>query len=157
MAGYIYASTFAATANAAAADIWEVTAPSDATVIIHGFSVYQTTDLGDAFEEVLALTAARSTGSTSGSGGQSVTTTAIAKGTPAFGGTVEGLNTTQVTGGTTTVGERWGWNIRIPLLVIYTPEMRPMVSPSDRWVLAMPAPADSITIGATVWYEEFGG
>lgn len=157
MPGYVYSSSYAAAACATAADIWELTAPSDAAVIVHGFQIHQTSDVGDTAEEVLGITVARSTGSTSGSGGQSVTTTPISKGSAATGVAVEGLNTTQVTGGTTTVGERYGWNVRVPLLVIYTPELRPIISPGDRWVVAMPAPADSLTVGATVWYEEIGG
>lgn len=157
---YRYSSRFGATATAVAADIWEITAPTDAALIIHGWHVFQTSDVGDAQEEVLQLTTARATNlTTSGSGGQTVTTVPMAKGVAATGAVVEGLNTTQVaTGaGAITIAEGWGWNVRIPLLVLYTPELRPIVSPGDRWVLAMPAPTDSLTVGGTLWFEEFGG
>lgn len=155
----IYTGLFSAVAATAAQDLFEITAPSDAVVIVHGWTLFQTTDLGDAAEEVLGISTVRGVGATSGSGGSSVTSQPISDGDAAFGGTVEANNTTQMTagGGSLETLERFGWNIRIPWAHLYSPETRPVVSPSNRWTLALTAPADSITLSGMVTFEEIGG
>ena len=93
--GRMYTAAFKDTAVTAVQDLFEVSAPSDAVVVIHNWFVVQKTETGDAAEEMLLLTTNRGVGSvTSGSGGASVTPHPIADGDTAFGGTVERNNTT---------------------------------------------------------------
>jgi len=142
----------------AAQDIWEILAPSDGLVIVHQWSLFQTTDTGDSEEEILELETVRGLGSTSGSGGTVVTPHAIDNGDADCGCTVEGDNTTRMTGGTLEVLEKYGFNVRMPLEQVYAPEYRPIITPGDRWTLALnDAPNDSITVSSHITFEEIGG
>lgn len=129
--------------------------------MVHDWMIMQTSDVGDAAEEILRLEIVRGVGTvTSGSGGSTPTAQAREDGDTAFGGTVEANNTTRMATGTGTLEtlEQYGWNIRMPMEKIYTPECRPVISPSNRWTLALPAaPADSITVSGNITFEEIGG
>lgn len=158
--GRIYIAQFSAVAITAVQDLFEVLAPSDSVVIIHGWNIFQTTDTGDAAEEILRLQTVRGVGATGGSGGTTPTIQPRDDGDAAAGVVVEANNTTRMTagGGSLETLEQYGWNVRIPLQVIYTPETRPIISPSDYWTLELPAaPADSITVSGMIIFEEIGG
>jgi hypothetical protein len=158
--GRIYTAVFEAVAITALQDLFEINAPADAVVLVHGFELFQTTDVADAAEDVLRLRMVRGVSSTSGSGGSTPTAQPRDDGSPAFGGTVEANNTTiQVVGGGSLETVRsFGWNIRIPMEKIFTPEERPIISPSQRLTLELiAAPADSITASGAITFEEIGG
>lgn len=157
--GRMYTAVVSASAVTAAVDIFEIVGAADSLTVVHGWTVSQSTEVGDSQEEGLELTAARGEGATSGSGGSSGTAVPVNAGDAAFGGTVEIVNTTQASagGGSLTETESHNWNIRVPFAMIYTPETRPVISPGDMWVLRTTAPADSTTISATIWVEEIGG
>lgn len=159
--GRMYTAQVSAVAATAAQDIFEILAPSDAAVIVHDWVVFQTSDVGDAAEELLRIECTRGVGAvTSGSGGSTVTPQPISDGDPAFGGTVEGNNTTRMVVGSGSLDtlEQRPWNVRIQCERVYTPETRPVISPGNRWTLALPsAPADSLTMTAMVTFEEIGG
>lgn len=153
----MYSVQTSAVTLAEARDVWEVLAAAVKPVIIHGWSIFQTSDVKDAEEEILRLTATRGVGSvTSGSGGAAGTIHPLDDADAAAGATVETNNTTQMLVGTGTLEilEQFAWNIRIPWVHYYTPETRPLVKPSDRWVLGITAPADAVTFGSTLWFEE---
>jgi len=152
---------FKAVAVTAAQDFFEVKASASSILIVHGFTLYQTTDLGDAAEEVLRLTTNRGSGTvTSGSGGSTATAALIIRAATAFGGTVEVNNTTVLAVGTGTLTndmEHLGWNIRIPYEKWWTPDTRPIILPSEYWTLELEAaPADSITVSGTIYLEQIG-
>lgn len=152
--GRMYAASFELVAATAAQDLFEINAPADAVVVVHGFWLSQSSDVGDAASEMLNILMHR--GSTSGSGGSTPTAAPLEVGTPAFGGTVEANNTTQSTEGT--ILGSWDWHIAAGLQVIFTPEMRPVISPSGRLIIEMQStPADSLTVSGTVVFEEIGG
>lgn len=154
--GRIYTAQFSAVGVTAAQDLFEIVAPSDAIVVIHDITIGQTSDKGDAEEELL-LIQWKSGATTSGSGGSSCTPVPKELGDAAFGGTCEVNNTTQAADGTIVTHYSWVWNVRAPLQVIFTPETRPVLSPSRRAVLTIPAPADSLTMDGTITLEEIGG
>jgi hypothetical protein len=117
----------------------------------------QNTDVGDAAEEILDIQLT-SGHTTSGSGGSAVTPVPREFGDAAFGGTVERNNTTQASAGTIVEHHNWSWNIRAPFDRVFTPEEMPILSPSRRACLELPAaPADSITMSGTITFEEIGG
>jgi hypothetical protein len=152
---------FKAVAITVAQDLFEVRASSSSIIVVHGFSLFQTTDLGDAAEEVLRLTTNRGSGSvTSGSGGTTATAALVTRANTAFGGTVEVNNTTVLAVGSGTLTndmEHIGWNIRIPQNFWWTPEARPIILPSDYWTLELEAaPADSVTVSGTIYLEQIG-
>lgn len=157
----LYTAQFNGVAVSALQDLFEIAAPADAVVKVHDWTVFQTSDVGDAAEEILRLETVRGIGSvTSGSGGSSVTAQPTEDGDTVFGGTVEANNTTRLAVGTGTLEtlEQYGWNVRLPMEKVYTPETRPVISPSNRWTLSLPAaPADALTMSGTVTIEEIGG
>jgi len=159
--GILYTAQFNAVAVSAAQDLFEVAAPTNAIVIIHEWNIFQTSDVGDAAEEIMRLECVRGVGTvTSGTGGTAVTAQPVMDGGPAFGGTVEANNTTRMVVGTGTLETlpQHGWNVRSEYPKIYTPETRPIISPGNRWTLSLPtAPVDALTTGGSVTFEVIGG
>lgn len=159
--GRMYTAQFSGVSVTTLQDLFEVLAPADAVVVVHNWTVFQTSDVGDAQEEILRLETTRGVGTvTSGSGGSTPTVQPVEDGDAAFGGTVEANNTTRMAVGSGTLETlaQYGWNVRVPYDKIYTPEERPRISPGNRWTLALPAaPADALTVSGTITLEEIGG
>jgi len=155
--GRIYTAAFSSVAVTAQQDFFEIVAPSDAAVMFMAFHVSQSTDVGDAEEEGLAIII-KSGQTTSGSGGTSVTPTPKSLGDAAFGGTVEANNTTKASAGTIVTHEPFNWNIRVPLDLVLTPEEWKPLTPSARMTVELATtPADSITMSGWVVFSEIGG
>lgn len=159
--GLMYSVTFKAVAVTAQQDFFEFKAPAAASCVIHGWSLIQDTELGDAQEEMLRITTNRGSGSvTSGSGGSTSTPAPVVRTAPSFGGTVEINNTTKLAVGSgtlTTDMEVHQWNERVPYIFWYTPETRPHVLGGEYWTLELETtPNDSVTISGTLWFEVFG-
>lgn len=152
--GRMYTVTFEKVAVTAIQDLFEIVAPSDAVVVLHNAQVSQDSDEGDTEAEQLNILIHR--GSTSGSGGSTVTPAPLEVGDAAFGGTCEANNTTQGTEGTQVWSE--SFNIQVGWHFIPTPETRPVISPSGRLIIELQdAPADSLTMSGSVTFEEIGG
>jgi len=158
--GQIYDAVFPSIAVTALQDFFEILAPVDAVIIIHGWEIFQTSDVGDAAEEILELETVAGLGATTGSGGATITPNPNMTGFAASGTTTKRNNTTRLTagGGSLVTLEKFGWNVRIPLEKIYTPETRPIISASDFWTLSLPTgPADELSVVGKVTFEEIGG
>lgn len=157
--GLLYTATASAQAITAAGDMLELAAPSDAAVRLHRFWIEQDSDAGDAQSEQLRVSLKRITGApTSGSGGSSVTPTPMVSGAPAAGSTVEANNTTDLTGGTSATVMTRAFNVMAGLEVIFTPEERPEIAPSTRFLITLDtSPADSIAFDYGCVFEEIGG
>jgi hypothetical protein len=155
--GRIYYVDIAPTAITVAADLVELTPADDKPIVVHGFETFQTTDLGDAQEEIIGLLWVRGH-TTSGSGGLTPTPRPANPSDAAAGFTVETVNTTQASAGTAVNLPRHGWNVRVACEKVYTPETRPQASQANTTlVLRMAAaPADSLTISGYVIVEELG-
>jgi hypothetical protein len=154
--GMMYAATFGAVAVTAAQDAFEIVAPSTKCVVIHEIALEQSSDAGDAQAELLRVQAIRGF-TTSGSGGSSVTPAPLENGSAAAGSTVEANNTTVATTGTTATLFDRAFNVQIGFFWQPTPECRVVLSPSQRLVVRIPAPADSLTMHGTMIFEEIGG
>lgn len=156
-----YIAKFSDVTVSAAQDLFEIAAPSTGIVRVLEWAISQNSDVGDAEEELLRIEEVRGDGTvTSGSGGSSVTPQPIDNGDAAAGSTVEANNTTRMAVGTGTLDElqQYGWNVRVMLEKIYTPETCPVITPSDRWTLALDdTPADALTVSGHVIFEEIGG
>lgn len=159
--GRLYSAIFTDVAVSVQQDFFEVLAPTDAVVVVHAIELEQNTETGDAAEEALNVVMKRGVGTvTSGSGGSTPTAQPKEDGDVAFGGTVEANNTTKMVVGTGSIDTlaSWNWNIRIPFNKIFTPEMRPVISPGNRLTMELAkTPADALTISGTIWLEEIGG
>lgn len=151
--GRMYTAQFSAVAVTVASDLFEITVATDKPIRIHGFSIWQTTDVGDAAEEVIGVSIIR--GVTAGSGGTSVTPTPTGDDADtAAGATVNRTTTTASTGGTRVDGT--GWNVRVPCDFWPPPEWRPRIDAGvDPVVIKLDAaPADSLTISGYCRFEE---
>lgn len=156
IAPIIYGANFEAQAITTATDLFEVAPATDRPVVVYGLSICQTTDLGDASEEVIRIGLYRDV--TAGSTGTAATEyiyTNAAGGATATAAVVT-LRGTASTGGT--LIDVIGWNVRIPLLWIPIPEMRPKFSAATAEApfsfRLITAPTDSITASAVLWWAE---
>jgi hypothetical protein len=154
--GMMYAATFGAVAVSAAQDVFEIVAPADKCVVIHEIVVEQSSDAGDAQAELLRIQAIRAF-TTSGSGGASLTPAPLESGNAAAGSTVEANNTSLATSGSTATLFDRAFNVQIGFFWQPTPECRIVLSPSQRLVVRIAAPADSLTMHGTLVFEEVGG
>jgi hypothetical protein len=158
----IYSATFSAVGVTAAQDVFEIAAPSDSYVMIREIRIGQYSDFGDAAAEILSVLVIRNH-TTTGSGGSAVTPV---NWQPVTGGltatsTVAANNTTVATSGTTAtlisdtmnVAAGWWWE---------APRDRQgkvqglQIKPSQRLVVRITAPADSLTMNGTLVFEELG-
>ena len=161
MSATMYTATFKGITMTAQQDLFEFKAPAAASCILHGFNISQNTELGDAQEEMVRLTTNRGSGAvTSGSGGSTAAIAPIVRTHPAFGGTIEINNTTKLAVGSgtlTTDLEVYNWNVRIPLLQLWTPEIRPIILGGEYWTLECETTvADTVTFDGTLWFEVLG-
>jgi len=159
--GKMYQAIFTDIAVVALQDFFEVSGSVDHIISIHGWEIFQITDVGDIGEEILRIETVRGVGSiTSGSGGGVVTPQPVEDGFGSSTLILERNNTVRMTAGAGSLEilENFGWNIRIPLEKVYAPETRPIISPNDSWTLSLPAnPLDSLTMSGRVVFEEIGG
>ncbi len=153
----MYYVDIAPTAVTAAVDLIELSPADDKPIAIAAVELFQTTDLGDAQEEMIGLLWVRGH-TTSGSGGLTPTPRPANPSDVAAGFTAETLNTTAATAGTGVTLARHGWNIRAPREIIYTPETQPQASQANTTLVLRlaAAPADSITLSGYVAVLEFG-
>lgn len=152
--GRVYAIVVEQVSVSAVQDLLEIVAPADSIVLVHELTISQSSDAGDSESEQLNVLIHR--GSTSGSGGSTITPTPMNLGDAAFGGTVEANNTTQSTEGTHVHSE--SFNVMAGMKQIWTPETRPVISPSDTLIVELQtAPADALTMDITCIIEEIGG
>lgn len=149
----ICVARFAPTATTTKTDLWEITWAADRPGEIMGWTIFQTTDLGDANEEVLELTIER--GVTAGSGGTASTEIDYGgRGESTPDSTINHMVTTAHTGGTIIFSK--GWNIRIPEEFWLPPELYAYSDAgTDPITVTMSAPADSITVGGSLFWREF--
>lgn len=149
--GNMYAAVFEQVSVSAIQDLFEIVAPSDAAVIIHGCYISQS---ASETSEQLPILVHRA--STSGSAGSTPTPSPLEVGAPAAGSTVEANNTTQGTEGTFIHAE--GFNVLNGWMWMPTPECRPVLSPIGRLVVELQvAPAAALTMNGVLLFEEIGG
>jgi len=155
--GRFYSVPFSATAVTAAVDLFEVLAATGKPFILHEVVSAQSSDFGDAQAEGLSILIKKATGSyTSGSGGSTVTPAKHATNDAAAGPTAEILNTTQAIAGSgalTTIHAD-AFNVQGGYQYLPTPETRILFLPGEACVVSMTAPGDSITVSATLKFEE---
>jgi hypothetical protein len=152
----IYGANFSAQAVTTATDLHEFTPATDRPIVIVGLRVFQTTDLGDAAEEVIGIGIYRDC--TAGSGGTAATEYIYTNHSSGATNTaaVRQLGTAS-TGGT--LIDTIGWNIRVPLEWWPLPEARPKFTnlaaegPVSTFRL-LAAPSDSLTVSSTVFWHE---
>lgn len=150
--GDIYSAPMDGIAISTATDVFQLTAASTDRCTVHMLELGQTTDLGDAAEEVMLIGVYRAP--TAGTGGTALTEVAYTDtNAPAVTASVLANNSTPSTGGTQLAVIPW--NIRIPLQYIWTPELQPMIEESAVLAFRLEnAPTDAITMFGTLIWEE---
>lgn len=154
--GRIYRAAAANTAQTVQVDIFELNVASTKCVRLLEIHLSQLTEVADAAEEML-LVQVKEGATTSGSGGSTPASVPVSKGDPAYAGTVETHNTVKATGGTIVTHISQNWNIRVPLDIIFPPETVIELAPSSRLTVELATtPADGITLGGYIVFEEIG-
>lgn len=153
----VYTVQFNGVAATVQQDLFELVAASGKPIIILGFNISQTSDVGDAAEEMLSILV-KSGQSTSGSGGTAPTPVAVdTSNTVAAGFTAEVNNTTKASTGTILTHASYSWNVRVPLEVLFTQEQQILMAASRRCTVELATtPADSLTLNGTIWVQEIG-
>lgn len=152
----VYTVQFNGVAVSAQQDLFELVANSAKPIVILGFSLSQSTEVGDSAEEALSILL-KSGQTTSGSGGSAPTPVANDSTMAAAGFTAEANNTTKASAGTIVTHGAWNWNIRVPLDVLFTQEQQLVMAASRRCTLELATtPADSVTMSGTIWIQEIG-
>ncbi len=153
--GRLYTSVFQAVAVTAAQDLLSLLAPAATILKVHYFSCGQSTDAGDAQDEMLRIRIQRGM-TTVGSGGSAPAMNPIdAQNTMAALATARANDTTAASSGTITQIWEECFNVRSGYIFMPTPEMRPTVAISTRLAFNLvAAPADSITMSGTIVWEE---
>ena len=150
----VFRVPFAYTGNANV-DLSEITAASGKPCVILGFDVGQTSDVGDAAEEILALSL-KTGATTSGSGGSAATPVNTDTSGGAAGFAAEQANTTKASAGTIVTHGVFHWNVRMPLQIRFTQEEQILLAASARATLEIPAATDSLTISGQLLVQEIG-
>lgn len=153
--GRFYAVTFEGTAVTAQVDFFEITPADDKPVKIWGLFLSQSSDVGDAAEEILRVKIIRGH-ATSGSGGSAPTPAPLNPSDAAAGFGAETLNTTIASTGTAVDLFADAFNIRSGLQHWFPPEALPVANQANTSVVVrlMAAPADSLTMSGTLIVEE---
>lgn len=150
---FFYTASQDAQAVSTSVDLFHFTIADDKPMWLWALELAQTTDLGDAAEEVLRL--GLYTGVSGGGGGSALTEVAISDYNSITAGTAVVGQGTASTGGT--LRKTFFWNIRQAGPVwIATPETRIRIGQgaSAAAIRLLAAPADSITLGAEVLWSE---
>lgn len=158
----IYTAVVSQVAVAAAQDVFEITAPATASVLIHDIKLGQYTDFGDAAAEILSVQVIRGF-TVSGSVGTAATPANLQSWAAAATAVVEINNTTVANTGTgvvlisDTFNIAAGWSLR-DVLSLPNSDGRPKqgiwLDAGERLVVRITAPADSITMNGTLVFEE---
>jgi hypothetical protein len=135
----------------ATTDLIAVLAATDFPIKVRAIRIWQTSDFGDAQDEVVTINLVRGN-TTVGSGGPGAFTPIRKVRTDAAASfTARTADTTAASAGTPETPYSTGWNVRNPLEVIFPDEM--MVGTHGNQFLVLrfgAAPVDSLTIGCSI-------
>ncbi len=150
----IYTAQFNGVAVTAQQDLFELVAGTNTPIVVHELFLSQSTEIGDAQEEGLSILIKQGS-TTTGSGGSAPTKVPRDVDDAASAATVAANNTTKATSGTIVTHQAVAWNIRVPLQILFTPELRPYVKGARRLTVELgTTPADSITMNGYITWSE---
>lgn len=154
MTGRVYSVIFSAVAVSAAQDLFEITPADDKPVNLLGLFIGQTSDAGDAADELLQVSVIRGFTS-SGSGGSAPTPAPLDNIDAAAGFTAEVNNTSVATTGTSVTLHTDTFNVRSGYQLWWTPEATPRATQANTTIVVrITAPADALTMSATLYVQE---
>lgn len=153
--GRVYSVNFENVAVTAAQDFFEISPADDTPVRLLGLFLSQSTETGDAAEEMMRVEVVRGH-STGGSGGSAQTPVPIDPADTAAGFAAEVNNTTIASAGTGLILHSEAFNVRSGLAMFWTPETAPKANQGNTTIVVrlMANPADSVTMNGTLYVEE---
>jgi len=153
--GRMYVAPLSALSVAVVAELWAITAPADSAVVLH--EVVITQDTSETTEQ-LPIQIFR-TATDQSAKGTGVTPAPLNAGDAAYGGTVRRYIVTGDTFATvTTLLFRQSQNVLGGWHWLFTPETRPVISPSTHMIIKLDAaPTAALPISGYVVFEEIGG
>jgi hypothetical protein len=153
----IYTVPFSFTGTDGTLDLVALVAHATKQCVLIGFEVGQSSDVGDAQEEIIQVKV-RSGQTVAGSGGSAVTPTPTDPvGGVASGFTARMADTTQAGTGTIVDHYQYNWNIRQALNVILPEQWQVIFGAGRRLTIeCISAPADSLTITGYAVVQEIG-
>lgn len=153
--GRLYTSCFQAVAVTALQDAMSLLAASGCALKVHYFSLGQSSDSGDAQDELLRIRFRRGM-TTVGSGGSAPAMNPVdATNTTAATATCRANDTTPASAGTIVEMTEECFNVRAGYVWMPTPAMQITIAPGTRGAFNLPAaPADSLTMSGTIIWEE---
>lgn len=150
----IYTAQFNGVAVTAQQDLFELVAGTNTPITVHEIFISQTTEIGDAMEEGLSILIKQGQ-TTTGSGGSAPTKVPRDVDDAASAATVAANNTTKASVGTIVTHAAIAWNVRVPLQILFTPELRPYAKGGRRMTVELATtPADSITMSGFISWSE---
>jgi hypothetical protein len=155
----IFTATFSAVAVTAAQDVFEVVAAAGSGgphLALREVRLAQYSDAGDAASEILSVQII--TGYTvAGTGGSTVTPANVQRhtGAPTATATVLANNTTVANTGTASILISDSFNVQAGWWYRPCEEERIQLQPSQRLVVRITIPADSLTMNGTLIFEEY--
>lgn len=153
----LYTVSFSEVAVTAAVDLFELTPADDRPIEIIGLFISQSTDFGDAQDEVIPYTVLRGH-TTSGSGGGAVTPAPLNRSGAAAGFAAERTNTTPASAGTVVQLHAHAFNVRVgeQLWIPEGCEWEASQADTTLVIRLASAPVDSIDLSATIYVREQG-
>lgn len=150
-----YTVSFENVTVSAAQDLWEVNPAADKPIELLAVTLWQSSDKGDAEEEMLRVTIKRTTASfASGSGGSSGTSVKVNPDDAASGAAAE-TNNTSVSTGTQEILEPFYPNIRAGEQMIFMPESRYVFKNGKPLIVKLEAaPTDALSMCGCLKYRE---
>lgn len=157
MSDRVYTVEFEAVAVTAQVDFFELTPADDKPVEIIGLFLSQSTEVGDAQDELIRYRVIRGH-ATSGSGGAAPTPRPVNRSDGASGFAAETNNTTIASTGTPLNLHSDTFNVRAGLQLWLPDGCEWSCSQTDTTVVVrlMAAPADSVTFSGTLYVRELG-
>lgn len=149
--GRVYSLQFNKVAVTVVQDLLQIEAKI-VPVIIHEITISQSSDVGDAAAESLLIRLKKVTDTVT----DDVVEVKFDEGDSAANANLAVNETTQLVAGVEVLRSEV-WNIALPFTYLPTPEMRPVISVDDTFVVDLAdAPSDSITVSGTLVFEEIG-
>jgi len=152
----MYSVSFTGVTVSAQQDFFELVAPATISCELHSIYIGQSSDAGDAQDELLQV-AIKAGQTTSGSGGSAPTPIPTDFGDAASGATSEVNNTTKATAGTIVTLHQDVFNVRSGWQYRPTPEERIIIRGARRLTVELQTtPADSLTVSGVMYFRELG-
>lgn len=157
MPARFYTVSFTEVATTVATDVFELTPADDKPIEIIGLFLSQSTDFGDAQDEVIPFSIIRGH-TVSGSGGTAPTPRPVNPSDAASGFTAEANNTTAANTGTTVTLHSDAFNVRVGYQIWLPEGCEWGASQTNTTIIVRltTAPVDSIDLSGTVYVRELG-